>query len=187
MKRTLLPALLGFKLKLSTLMPILLAGFFFMASKAVFFSKLAILIGASIGLKSLLFGGVGHHLPGVIGAAGGHGHHNYGAYGLHPVGHSSSDSFLDNLFTSHAGGGVGNNYNQYGPVSFKSAAVRQAGGVPEGLDPANDHVPRAAEARDAQQPAVPVAAPVAAPLRQRQAASGKRNFAWEPAVYQKSA
>lgn len=183
MKRTLLPALLGFKLKLSTLMPILLAGFFFMASKAVFFSKLAILIGASIGLKTLLFGGVGHHLP-VVGAG-----HHHGAYGLHPVGHSSADSFLDNLFTSHGGGG--HNYNPYGPVSFKSASVRQvSGGVPEVLDPANDHVPRAAEARDAQQAAVPIpvqAAPVAAPLRQRQqAATGKRNFAWEPAVYQKS-
>jgi hypothetical protein len=170
MKRTVLPALLGFKLKLSTLMPILLAGFFFMASKAVFFSKLAILIGASIGLKSLLFSG---HLGG--------GHSNYGAYGLHPVGHSS-DSFWDSFFGGGGGSGLHSGLNNpYGPVSFRAAP-------PEVLNSANDNVPRTLESKAEQRTAASstpfVRVTDAKPLvvvnnGGQQRPTGKRNFAWE--------
>jgi len=170
MKRTLLPALLGFKLKLSTLMPLLLAGFFFMASKAVFFSKLAILIGASIALKSLLFSGAG----GGLAAGGGH----LGAYGLHPVGHSG-DNFWDHFLGS---GGVGH-HNPYGPVSFKSA--ERAAPPPEVLDPANDNIPRTLEGRASEAKHVQplVVLPAAAGQRTN---AGKRNFAWDTSELKKN-
>ncbi|CAB3373577.1 Hypothetical predicted protein [Cloeon dipterum] len=172
-KRTVLPALLGFKLKLSTLMPILLAGFFFMASKAVFFSKLAIMTGALIGLKSVLFGGSGHH--------------HYGPYGLHPAGHSNGESFWDSFF-----GGFQQQHhsNPFGPVSFKSvraapapvyqpmASFQQPAASfqqPEILDPANDHVPRDLDAAGQQQRTVKDVKPLVVVAQRKD----KRNFAWD--------
>ncbi|XP_059489004.1 uncharacterized protein LOC132204492 [Neocloeon triangulifer] len=171
-KRTVLPALLGFKLKLSTLMPILLAVFFFMASKAVFFSKVAIMFGALIGLKSFLFSG--HHSH--------HGH--LGPYGLHPVGHASEPTFWDSFFDN----GLKQQHNPYGPVSFKSVRAipqpqHQAPAPifqqPEILDPANDHVPRDLDGAGQQQRTVKFADVKPLVVHDDQRTTAKRNFAWD--------
>ncbi|KAF4521042.1 hypothetical protein B566_EDAN008114 [Ephemera danica] len=170
-KRTVLPLLLGFKLKLSTLMPILLGGFFFLATKALFFSKLAIMVGAMIGFKALLFGGS------PLGFGGGH---------HYPLSHGHTGGLLD-LFT-----GGGHYHNPYGPVSFKSADadhrnVQSFESTAEALDPQNDNIPRDITGSGGKVSAsmpVPIVidAPIQATQQTRQTDRqyvGKRNFAWD--------
>jgi hypothetical protein len=55
MRQILLPLLLGFKLKLITLVPLLIGILVIVSKKALFLSKIAVFVTAVLGLNSLLF------------------------------------------------------------------------------------------------------------------------------------
>lgn len=55
-KKFLLPVLLGLKLKMATLVPLIFGLLVLLAKKIVFVSKLAMILGTALGLSSLLFG-----------------------------------------------------------------------------------------------------------------------------------
>jgi hypothetical protein len=55
LRQVLLPLLLGFKLKLVTLVPLLIGILVIVSKKALFLSKIAVFVTAVLGLNSLLF------------------------------------------------------------------------------------------------------------------------------------
>lgn len=85
-RQFLLPFLLGFKFNVATLIPIIFGLLALVAKKAVFLSKLGLIISTAIGLGALLFGSKypPHTSAGGVGGAGGFNPAFGGTYGHAP-------------------------------------------------------------------------------------------------------
>lgn len=97
LKRTLLPVLLGIKLNVVTLMPIIFGILVFIIKKALFFSKAALLISGLLGYSQLQQ--QQQHQQHLYGSGLG-GYHHQGGYGNHQgssFGHHIVDPLEDTL------------------------------------------------------------------------------------------